>query len=298
MGHQPTNQRKHEKLQSPKYDTYRRKLASARATVAELYLTDLCFAENAESECESYVALALQILDEHDGEPMVDALQTAASLRLSQQRNAEARQYILRVYEKMKKGCEALAKLVGLDDENKKSKRSVELEEVGAADSLPSFDFRCQTAKLLLECGADDAKNDNDTKSNGKSSASPSEEETGKDACLKAAVQVLGSLLAENDDVPEVWYLTGCAYGSLGDGELALHYWSHALEMLEKVQEALEKEAEETADMQDDDANDELDMQLQSIACQMEEIRSKLEDVEDGGDDDDDDSDDNSEMEE
>jgi len=54
-----------------------------------------------------------------DGEPLVDALQTMASLRLSQKtRQQEAVPFILRAYDKMKTGCEALATLVGLGDDD------------------------------------------------------------------------------------------------------------------------------------------------------------------------------------
>ena len=240
--------------------------------MAELYLTDLCFEENAETECESYVSLALKINDT-DGEPMVDALQTAASLRLSQKRTTEAIGFILRAYEKMKTGCEALAKLVGLDDS--KSKRSAELVEVDAADSLPSFEFRCQTVKLLLECAAPSTEDDADQKPQ----ASWKSIEQERIKCYNASIHVLGSLMAENDEVPEVWYLLGCAYLGSGNKELARHYWSSALEMLTNFQKELEKESEE-GDMENDDENEELDMQIQSISCQMEDIRSKLEDIE------------------
>lgn len=242
--------------------------------MAELYLTDLCFEENAETECESYVHLALKINDT-DGEPMIDALQTATSLRLSQKRTNEAIGFILRAYAKMKTGCEALAKLVGLD--GGKSKRSAELEEVDAADSLPSFDFRCQTVKLLLECAAPPSTEENEQ---AKVQASWKNMDQERIKCYDASVQVLGSLMAENDEVPEVWYLLGCAYMGSGNKELASDYWTSALEMLTKIQKEMEKASEE-ADMQDDDENEELDMQIQSISCQMEEIRSKLEDIED-----------------
>ena len=248
-------------------------------------MTDLCYEENAETECESFVNLALKIVDE-DGEAMIDALQTAANLRLSQKRNVEARQYILRAYNKIRTGCEALAKLVGLDDEKKKSKRSVELEEVDAADSLPSLEFRCQTAKLLLECAVSASRNgdgDDDKPPPQASLKRPisAEEEQEETKCYKSSIHVLGSILAENDEIPEVWYLLGCAYKGLNNTELAGHYWSQALEMLTNIQKELEKEAEETTDMNDDeDENDELEMQLQSISCQMEELKSKLEDLE------------------
>jgi hypothetical protein len=71
----------------------------------------------AETKCESVLQKDLQIKDESDGQPIIDALQTMASLRLPQQgkRRQEAVSYILQAYAKIKVGSEALASLVGLD---------------------------------------------------------------------------------------------------------------------------------------------------------------------------------------
>lgn len=114
----------------------RKKLSGAFCTLVELYLTDLCYEEDAENECELYLEKALQIKD-IDGDPVVDALQTMASFRLSQEsRRAEAIPYILRTYEKMKIGSEALASLVGLGDPEKDmdgpDEKALELTEVDA----------------------------------------------------------------------------------------------------------------------------------------------------------------------
>lgn len=237
-----------------------------------MYLTDLCYEDNAETECESYVDSALKIVDS-DGEPLVDALQTAASLRLSQSRKDDARKYILRAYDKMKTGCEALAKLVGLEEN---SKRTVELTEVDAADSLPSFEFRSQTAKLLLECATDEEKIDDNNSHQKQPSDMAKQQE--RQLCKRAAIHVLGSLLAENDEVPECYYLLGCAFMAAANEELASYYWSRALELLTSIQNELEKAAEET-DMNDDVEDDELEVQMQAIACQIEEISSKLEEI-------------------
>jgi hypothetical protein len=69
-------------------------------------------------------------------------------------------------HQRIKEGSEALASLVGLDgnqdddddddDDDKKEapQQALELQEVDAANSLPEFEFRCQTAKLLVECAA------------------------------------------------------------------------------------------------------------------------------------------------
>ena len=235
-------------------------LVRAHCALAEIYLTDLCFEENAEQECESHVQKALQLCDP----PLVDALQAMASLRLSQQKDATP--YILQAYQEMKTGCEALAALVGLkeeedslDDNHHDTTGAMELTEVDAANSLPGFEFRCQTAKLLLECAA-------------------STESTNL-MCVQAAVHVLGSLLAENDEIVEIWFLLGCAFDLLLSPRLAQHYWQQALEMLLKVQEQLKQDAEE----EDEDEDDVL-VQLNECEGQIEDIRNKLERIEQSGD--------------
>jgi tetratricopeptide (TPR) repeat protein len=270
------------KIQPTSLKELRQKLASARVNMAELYLTDLCYEDNAERECEAYVTLALSVKDDEDGESMIDALQTAASLKLSQQRTDEARTFILRAYQKISVGCEALSDLVGSLGNNGEnaSKRSVELLEVDAAEGLPSFDFRLQTAKILLECSA---RNNSEDK-NG-SPKGFSDKDSAQAKCNAASIHVLGSLLAENDEVPDVWYLLGCAYRGQGNCELATFYWSRALELLSIMLKDLEAQQEDGDDMQVEDGDDEeqeeeIAMQMQAISCKMEDIKSKLEDLE------------------
>ncbi|KAI2498660.1 hypothetical protein MHU86_15837 [Fragilaria crotonensis] len=236
-------------------------LVRAHCALAELYLTDLCFEENAEQECESHVQKALQLCDP----PLVDALQAMASLRLSQQKDATT--YILQAYQNMKTGCEALAALVGLkeeeDDDNLEGNPhdttgAMELTEVDAVNSLPGFEFRCQTAKLLLECAATT--------------------ESTNMTCVQAAIHVLGSLLAENDEIVEIWFLLGCAFDLLESPRLAQHYWQQALDMLLKVQEQLKQDAE------DDDDDDDVLEELNACEGQIGDIRNKLERIEQSGD--------------
>jgi len=241
----------------------KQKLSGAYCTIAELFLTDLCYEDNAETECESYIGKALQITDAMDGEPLVDALQTMASLRLSQKpRQMEAITYIMRAYEKMKVGCEALAVLVGLsedakDDGDDEQESAFELKEVDAANNLPEFEFRCQTAKLLLECAALLRE------------AQPTTNQ--EDQCLTAAISVLGSLLAQNDEVIEVWFLTGCAFAAKQPPlvDAAKYHLDRAMEMLKDVQKALQQEIR-FADEED----------LVDLQGQLEENKVQIEDVE------------------
>ena len=247
------------------------KLSRAYCNVAELYLTDLCYEENAENECELYLERALQIED-NDGEPLIDSLQTMASLRLSQQsRRHEGVDYILRAFDKMKVGCKALASLVGVIDHDENSistgDEAVELQEVDAANNLPGFEFRCQSAKLLLECAAllqgnDGYLNDQNSKAQ---------------QCVIAAIAVLGSLLSQNDEVIEVWYLTGCAFASKRPlvSESAIFYLQRAMEMLKAVRKALENEAR----FIDEVENDGIAEELEENQIQIDDVQAKLDEV-------------------
>jgi len=244
----------------------KQKLSGAYCNIAELYLTDLCEEETAESDCEQYLEKALQLKDS-DGEPLVDALQTMASLRLSQEeRQLEAIPFILRAYEKQKVGSEALASLVGLgdnkmtDEDNTNKGQAQELLEVEAANNLPEFEFRCQTAKLLLECAG-----------LLKESSSSSDQEN---ECISAAISVLGSLLAQNDEVVEIWYLTGCAFAAKHAPlvDTAKFYLERAKEMLTDIQKALKDELQFTVDSERQD----LEEQLEMNATQMSDVQSKL----------------------
>jgi len=248
----------------------KQKLSGAYCTISELFLTDLCYEDNAESECESYLEKALQITDDNDGEPFTDALQTMASLRLSQKpRQMEAIPYLMKAYEKMKVGCEALAVLVGLTEDGKEAideaqESAVELKEVDAANNLPEFEFRCQTAKLLLECASLMRE------AQPLSSTSDPQE----DQCLAAAISVLGSLLAQNDEVIEVWFLTGCAFAAKRPPffDAARYHLDRAMEMLQDIKKALEQEVA----FADGDELMDLQGQLDENKVQMEDVQAKL----------------------
>ena len=287
----------------------KKKLSGAYCTVAELYLTDLCFEEHAETECESVLQKALQIKDESDGQPIIDALQTMASLRLSQQgkRRQEAVSYILQAYAKIRVGSEALASLVGLDgnqddddddddDEKEAPKQALELQEVDAANSLPEFEFRCQTAKLLVECAAmlkEESSSTSSTSSDKTPTPNPQEQQ-----CTQAAISVLGSLLAQNDEVVEIWYLTGCAfYAKKSDSgaSAARYYFQRTMEMLVDIRKALQQEAK-YADADDEEEQQDIQAQLEENETQIEDTQAKLDelgpDEDDDGDEEDDDMED------
>lgn len=251
----------------------KRQLCGSYCSVAELYLTDLCYEPNAESACEEALQLALQ-LDDHKSSP--DALQAMANLRLSQKRNEEALELVLNAYNRVRVGCEAMADLVGLSNKETEQMNDVGVEAkelqgdaLEAANSLPGFEFRCQMAKLLLECASLVKTVD---------SLTDDKKKEQKNTCIEASIQVLGSLLAENDEVIEIWFLLGCAFTSADpkNSESARYYFENSLQMLQNVKKIMEQ----------DNADDE-----ESISA-LNEIDEKIKDVEEKlellGDDDED----------
>lgn len=271
-----------------------KKLSSAYCAICELCMTDLCYEPNAESMCESYVQKALLLsVAVYDNEPSVDALQLAASHRLSQNRSLEAVEYILNAYEQMKIGCEALSKIVGLQsssadtngDENQGG--ALELQNLTEVQNLPTFEVRSQTAKLLLECS--NAISDICSEDVGQEAQSSRRKYIMlKSKCADCAVNVLGSLIAENDEVAELWNLLGDAFALNSQNDyatndddnkqveidLAMHYWKRAIQLFEVVQKTLLCDLKQ-ATCQDDE--DQIQMQLDEIVCSIDEIRSKVE---------------------
>lgn len=253
------------------------KLASAYCAAGELFMTDLCEDENAEERCESLINLAVEQTDQENN-PSVDSLQLAASHRLSQNRGREAVDYILRVYELIRVGCEELSSLVGLRDlqESEKAECCLEISNHSAVQRLPSFEFRTQTVKILLEC-ADVLKED-------VNNFGPNDEEpfaSLRKQCLDHAVDVLGSLLAENDEVIELFDLLGDTFSSKSrlfsrsttqnDSELAVAYWERALDMLETAKVSIGQAQEQM--LNEDDM---IQRQFDEVLCRLDEINFKL----------------------
>jgi len=239
-------------------------------------MTDLCFEPNAEEQCEAMLASAMAM----DDGTAPDALQAKANLRLTQRRGEEAVHSILEAYGRMKVGCEAMADLVGLGKEDgaegeggqKKAgrngdeeARAKELVEIDAASALPGFEFRCQTSKILLECAA--VLGDSD-RGGGEDNGGADGNDARRNACVESAIQVLGSLLAENDEVVEVWYLLGCAFEATtpANVDAAKYYWETALTMLAKVKEGMDQAG----------ANEVDDEEKQCIIDQTNEIKERL----------------------
>lgn len=188
-------------------------ICSAQCSIAELYLTDLCFEDDAEARCQAALDEALAM---DQGSPEVT--QSLANLRLSQQKGEEAAVLMLETYRRLKACYQE-------DEEEEEETEMEEDDEEGAAGNskdgnrvqgivMPSVMFRIQSAKLLLECQAYNKK------------------------CARKAVHILEQCKCEEDDNVEIWYLLGVAYFTKGvpDLETAKGHLMYAQEMLSKLQ--------------------------------------------------------------
>lgn len=73
-----------------------KQIASAYASLADLYMTDLCDEPNAEEKCEESLKAAL----EKDSEN-IDALQSLGNLRMIRNKDDEAKIHLGRVYKQI-----------------------------------------------------------------------------------------------------------------------------------------------------------------------------------------------------
>eukprot|EP00698_Gefionella_okellyi_P012807 TRINITY_DN3473_c0_g1_i2.p1 TRINITY_DN3473_c0_g1~~TRINITY_DN3473_c0_g1_i2.p1 ORF type:complete len:301 (+),score=86.77 TRINITY_DN3473_c0_g1_i2:212-1114(+) len=118
-------------------------LCSAYVSLADVYLTDLCFDENAETFCEQYLASAVQA-DPTSYEPM----QKLASVRMSQQRTDEARAALEQSMAMWMKSDMATT-----DEPDEAPPADADDADFMDDDDsvLPPLEFRLETAKILLE---------------------------------------------------------------------------------------------------------------------------------------------------
>jgi tetratricopeptide (TPR) repeat protein len=128
----------------------KQKIANALCGVAEVYMTDLSWEEDAEARCEAAVTEALLVAPNSPG-----PLQTLASVRISQERVEDAKAALSRSM--------GLWKDLDVDDPN-----------------VPDFSTKISLSRLLMEAKM--------------------EEE---------AIEVLETLISENDSSVEAWYLGG-----------------------------------------------------------------------------------------
>ncbi|KAK9827266.1 hypothetical protein WJX81_005908 [Elliptochloris bilobata] len=171
----------------------RTQLAGALCALAEMHLAQVGDAAAAEGECEALLERARRAAPSNP-----EPLQVLASLRVEQGRPEEALAALPREMGgsggQMGEGEDESREDAADEADGDDSDGWEEASDGAGADELPSYEFRFEAAKLLLEL----------------------------DSRTDAVAQVLEGLLAEDDSVPDVWYLAALCAHAGGDFEAAL----------------------------------------------------------------------------
>ena len=181
----------------------RHECAQVYASMGELYLTDLCYEEDAEVLCERYIHSALE------QDPIgLDGLQSMASLRLSQKRSSEATTIMQHIFTRTTE-LRSQHKRLGIIQELKSESNDEAVHDV------PTIEFSLQTAKLLIECSKE------------------------LPILSSNAIDLLTDLLNDDDENIEVWYTLGIAALELTppDHEFARYHLERAQRMMKTVLE-------------------------------------------------------------
>ena len=182
-------------------------ISNAFCAVAEIFMTDCCFQDNAEAECEKYCKEAL------GNDPKnIEAYIVNANFLLSLERKEEAKNLL--------KGCFEMLNIKapqteesGQQNENNEMENAIgdltincNTDEDSGSENLPPYASRVTLAKLLTETGEHD----------------------------KAEV-LLHSLVDDNDEDIEVWYMHGWNCYLQDDFSDAEFYLGKAKELYEKL---------------------------------------------------------------
>jgi hypothetical protein len=188
---------------------YKKQISKAYCSIAELYLTDLCYEDEAETKCEEAITQAMTI-----DSTSLDAQQAMANLRFSQNRSLEACNIMEIVYGKVKESIDKVNARTVIDEITSNDDDNFD-------DSLEP-EFCIATAKLLIECAAVNSK------------------------FAEYAITLISDLLLHDDENIELWYMMGVA--ALGskpvDIEVAKIHLEHAKMMIEKIKMESEKSNE------------------------------------------------------
>jgi tetratricopeptide (TPR) repeat protein len=188
-----------------------KQLAKALCSMAELYLTDLCYDDGAEQQCENLINEALT----YDPNSL-DAQNAQASLRISQSRIYEACDIIEKVFSVIKAQREAVAQITIVDD----------LQAGIDTSDVPIPELCIASAKILLECA------------------------TARPQLAGCASELIVSLLEDDHDNVELWYLAGIAEmgneadPSTCDLEEASYYFNQAKTMIDEMRDQYKQECD------------------------------------------------------
>mmetsp|Transcript_30529 Transcript_30529/g.56865 ORF Transcript_30529/g.56865 Transcript_30529/m.56865 type:complete len:301 (-) Transcript_30529:4078-4980(-) len=122
-----------------------KQLIKSYCGIAELYLTDLCYDENAEQHCESAIEKALSI-----DPSSVDANHALANIRLSQSKPIEASELVEGVYRKVHDIRERINSRTVIEDLH--APEHTDFQEYISEPDIPSLEICVSTVKIMLEC--------------------------------------------------------------------------------------------------------------------------------------------------
>ncbi|KAI8815659.1 uncharacterized protein EV422DRAFT_548602 [Fimicolochytrium jonesii] len=161
-----------------------RKLSNALCSMAEIYMTDCCDFEEAESKCQSYAQRATEIDPQNP-----EAHQTLASVRMSQCRPDDARKSL---ETSMDIWINSIPQPI-LASEQQQQASSSSSPSHPTPPAIPPYPARINLTKLLLELSMHDR-----------------------------ALAVLKTIEEENDEDLELWYLYGYCLYRMGGGRGAV----------------------------------------------------------------------------
>jgi len=178
-------------------------ISNAFCALAEIYMTDCCFEEDAASQCEKYCSKALEY-DQRNYEAYI----VNANYFLNLEMKEEAKDLL--------KQCFELLNIKQVESENEEMEESPvngetteaesNLDEENSSEELPPYASRVTLAKLLLETGEHD----------------------------KAEV-ILNTLFDDTDEDIEVWYMCGWNCYLQDEFSDAVFYLEKAKEIYEKL---------------------------------------------------------------
>jgi len=193
-----------------KLEFYNKQISKAYCSIAELYLTDLCYEEGAENKCEEAIIKALAI-----NSTSLDAHQAMASLRFSQNRSLDACNIMEKVYTAVKESIDKFTARTVIEEINPDQEDDLE--------DAPEPEFCVATSKLLIECAAINPK------------------------FADYAMTLISDLLRQDDENVELWYMMGVA--ALGsqpvDIEAAKIHLEHAKTMMDGIREEVKMVGEQ-----------------------------------------------------
>ena len=195
-----------------KSSTKKTDISNAFCALSELYMTDCCFEEDAATQCEKYCSEALKYDPKN-----YEAYIVNANFLLSLERNEEAKNLLKQCFESLNiKPSQAADDEIESEDEEmgetnlaeKTNENGAEynLPEETGSDELPPYASRVTLAKLLTEVGEHDMSE-----------------------------VILNTLVGDDDEDLEVWYIYGWNCYLQDDFSDAMLYLEKAKEIYEKL---------------------------------------------------------------